>query len=501
MKIKDTLKLRIKKLNSISFSENQIENCQSVIYIMSRDQRIQDNFALIAAYKHYKSLINDNSKIKLIIAFNIYPNVKNRVLDQYEWMIEGLKKLQKNLEILNISFLVSVGNALDNYKLLETKLKPAAIYFDFSPLKGPIKVKKEFSEVSKVPLYVVDTHNIIPVWEASSKEEFGAHTIRPKIFNKIHEYLKELEEIGALDKNNIYKEKIKDIYISPSEHDWKEVVSKIKVEKLKNYEPIVASGEEKALTALDIFLNTKLINYSELRNIPSENYQSNLSAYLHFGQISSLRIVLELKKFLKEKSFGEITFSKDRNKASKKYIEKNLTTKQKVLISAEAFVEELIVRKELSDNFCFYNTNYDNFNGLKDWAKKTLNEHKKDLRKEIYSLEELEFAKTYDEAWNASQKQLLKTGKIHGYMRMYWAKKILEWSEAPEQAIENAIYLNDKYSLDGYDPNGYVGTLWSIGGIHDRAWFEREIFGKVRYMNAAGLKRKFDIEKYIKMWS
>jgi deoxyribodipyrimidine photo-lyase len=197
---------------------------------------------------------------------------------------------------------------------------------------------------------------------------------------------------------------------------------------------------------------------------------SNLSPYLHFGQISAQRIALETYK--------------------RKH---NIETK-------DAFLEELIVRRELSDNFCFYNKNYDSFDGFPEWAKKTLNEHRKDKREFTYNLEQFEKAKTHDDLWNAAQIEMVKTGKMHGYMRMYWAKKILEWTETPEEALEFSIYLNDKYELDGRDPNGYTGCAWSIGGVHDRAWTERPVFGKIRYMNYNGAKRKFDVKRYIQKY-
>ena len=163
-------------------------------------------------------------------------------------------------------------------------------------------------------------------------------------------------------------------------------------------------------------------------------------------------------------------------------------------------MEELIIRKELSDNFCFYNPNYDNFDGFPNWAKTTLYEHETDSRDFIYSVAEFENAQTHDDLWNAAQKELLISGKIHGYMRMYWAKKLLEWTPNPKIAIEVAIYLNDKYALDGRDANGYAGIAWSIGGVHDRAWFGRSVFGKIRYMNANGAKNKFDTKSYAKKW-
>jgi deoxyribodipyrimidine photo-lyase len=192
-----------------------------------------------------------------------------------------------------------------------------------------------------------------------------------------------------------------------------------------------------------------------------------MSPFLHYGHISSQEIALEIIDQTNRKIY-------------------------------ESYLEELIIRKELSDNYCYFNENYDNYNGFPAWAQKSLNEHRNDERDYIYSRHEFETAKTHDKLWNAAQLQMVNTGKMHGFMRMYWAKKILEWSESPEKAQEIAIYLNDKYELDGRDPSGYTGIAWSIGGVHDRAWFTRKVFGKIRYMNDKGCERKFDVEEYIK---
>jgi deoxyribodipyrimidine photo-lyase len=216
-----------------------------------------------------------------------------------------------------------------------------------------------------------------------------------------------------------------------------------------------------------------------LRNNPTRDAQSNLSPYLHFGQISAQRVALEVLKYL-----SLPPFAREGTEGG---------------ISHAAFLEELIIRRELSDNFCFYNRDYDNFEGFPDWAKKTLNKHRKDRRDYIYTVKQFEHAKTHDDLWNAAQMEMAKRGKMHGYMRMYWAKKILEWTESPEKAMEVAIYLNDQYELDGRDPNGYAGIAWSIGGVHDRAWNERPIFGKIRYMSYNGCKAKFDIKQYINL--
>jgi len=161
------------------------------------------------------------------------------------------------------------------------------------------------------------------------------------------------------------------------------------------------------------------------------------------------------------------------------------------------FIEELVVRRELSDNFCHYNEKYDSLEGCAQWAQDSLKLHASDKRAHVYSLEQLEKAKTHDDLWNAAQLEMVHKGKMHGFLRMYWAKKILEWSATPEDALAHSITLNDKYNLDGRDPNGYVGCMWSIGGVHDMGWKERPIFGKIRYMNYDGCKRKFKIQNFV----
>jgi deoxyribodipyrimidine photo-lyase len=231
----------------------------------------------------------------------------------------------------------------------------------------------------------------------------------------------------------------------------------------------ITPGEKAARKQLTQFVEKRLEGYDTLRNDPNENSQSDLSPYLHFGQVSAQRIALEVLK---------TPNTKDR----------------------EAFLEELIVRRELADNFCLYNPNYDSAEGFPSWAKKTLDTHKDDKREYVYSLKQFEEAKTHDRLWNAAQNEMKKTGKMHGYMRMYWAKKILEWTKNPEQAMKIAIHLNDKYELDGRDSNGYAGIAWSIGGVHDRPWFNRPVYGAIRYMSAGGAKGKFNVEAYCNRW-
>ena len=228
--------------------------------------------------------------------------------------------------------------------------------------------------------------------------------------------------------------------------------------------PFFTGGYKRALKQMRTFLKKKLDRYDFLRNNPAEAYQSGLSPYLHFGQISPLQIALEAMKI---DSPGR-----------------------------KAFLEELIVRRELSHNFVYYNRRYDQYDALPPWVLRTLNYHAKDRRESLYTRQQLEQAQTHDPYWNAAQTEMTLTGKMHGYMRMYWGKKIVEWTRRPEEAFQIALTLNNKYELDGRDPNGYAGVAWCFGK-HDRPWGERPVFGKVRYMNAAGLKRKFNPDLYV----
>lgn len=247
---------------------------------------------------------------------------------------------------------------------------------------------------------------------------------------------------------------------------WEEVTKQISIDTSVTKLTRLMPGEKAAHEKLRTFIFDKLPTYHEDRNDPTIDGQSGLSPYLHFGHIAAQRVLLEIQKHKNNRQ------------------------------AEDAFIEELTVRRELADNFCFYNKNYDNPGGFPHWARQTLIDHIHDKREFIYSLEQLETAHTHDDLWNAAMTQARKTGIMHGWLRMYWAKKILEWSETPEVAMNHATFLMDKWFIDGRESNGFTGIAWSMGGVHDRAWFERPIFGKVRYMNYNGAKRKFNIIAY-----
>nr|CAD7452399.1 unnamed protein product [Timema tahoe] len=346
-----------------------------------------------------------------------------------------------------------------------TRLTPSAcvnrLPFPAKPKYIQLYIMDYFDGVVFLPCQV-DAHNIVPVWEASNKLEYAARTIRNKINNKLSEFLSGFPPVVRHPHSG---------KLRAQPVDWAEADALLKVDRTVGPVAWAKPGTTAGLAVLEGFCNKRLRLFSTKRNDPTIDALSNLSPWLHFGQISVQRCVLVVREH-----------------------------KTKYTESVNAFCEEVIVRRELADNFCFYNDKYDSIEGTNDWARITLNAHRKDKRQYIYSREELSEGLTHDELWNSAQLQLVKDGKMHGFLRMYWAKKILEWTDTPERALADAIYLNDRYSLDGRDPNGFVGCMWSICGIHDQGWRERDIFGKIRYMNYEGCKRKFNIAAFVSRW-
>jgi len=263
--------------------------------------------------------------------------------------------------------------------------------------------------------------------------------------------------------------------LSTTETDWDALINQARVRGVHVPEiNSIVPGERAALAALldpqaDAFIPDRLMLYGERNKPTSPRAVSRLSPYLNHGQLAPRRAAWEAAQL------------------------RGIVEDEAV----DSYLEELIVRRELSDNYCLFNPNYDSLAGASEWAQESLALHASDVREYVYDYKTLERAKTHDELWNAAQKELYHLGRMHGFMRMYWAKKILEWTPSPEVALETAIKLNDAYALDGLDPNGYVGCMWSIAGVHDQGWKERAVFGKVRYMNYAGCKRKFQIADYI----
>ncbi|MBN1471544.1 MAG: deoxyribodipyrimidine photo-lyase [Syntrophaceae bacterium] len=425
-----------------------------VVYWMSRDQRAEDNWALIYAW----SLAAERD-VPVIVLFCLVPSFLGATLRQYGFMLRGLKETAESLRKINIPFHLIQGSPGDAIPPFLEKVQAGAFVMDFDPLMIKRAWQQDVCERSQIPSFLIDAHNIVPCWKASGKQEFGAYTIRPKIHRLIDAFL---EPFPVLAPHPVAPSHF------PNFPNPEKLMASLDLDQSVPEITDIPPGSKAGRALLDDFIQNRLPGYAADRNDPNRTGQSGLSPYLHFGQIAPQRAALEVV---------------NADPASE---------------SSLAFLEELIVRRELSDNFCFYQPDYDSFAGAPDWARKTLDEHREDRREFIYSLEEFEAGRTHDALWNAAQNQMAATGKMHGFLRMYWAKKVLEWTPDPETAWRIAIYLNDKYSLDGRDPNGYTGIAWSLGGVHDRAWGARPVFGKIRYMSEAGCRRKFDVDKYIR---
>lgn len=456
--IKD-FKFNKKRVKILSEAKDIPENAHSVLYWMSRDQRVQDNWAFL--YAQHLALKLD---IPLCVCFCLVPKFLDATIRHYHFMLKGLQEVAEECQSLNIHFHLLLGEASNVLPEFIKSNHVGGVVTDFCPLRVP---RKWVTDVQNklppdVPFCQVDAHNIVPCWVASDKQEYGARTIRRKIHDKLKEFFTGFPPV------------IKQKHCAKCEFEpvkWDKVEDFLSVNMDVGDVAWAKPGTTSGLLKIDDFCKKRLKHFNDLRNDPTKDNLSNLSPWFHFGQISIQRTISCVTKF-----------------------------KSKYGASVDAFVEEAVIRRELADNFCFYNPKYDKVDGAYDWAKKTLKDHAKDKREYIYSKEQLENAKTHDPLWNAAQRQMTREGKMHGFLRMYWAKKILEWTPSPEDALEIAIYLNDKYELDGRDPNGYVGCMWSICGIHDQGWAERAVFGKIRFMNFKGCQRKFDVNEFVRKY-
>lgn len=415
-----------------------------VLYWMSRDQRVEYNFGLISALEYAKRY-----GLKTVVCFCVVDSFLNASPEAFRFMAEGLLDVECGLKALNIPFKLLYGDPPAEVHNFAQNIDACAIFTDLDPLKIKQKWQKELVARFDGHVFEVDSRNIVPARVVSQKKEFAAHTIRPKIQKKLPDYL---IPVGTMEpqkgEQTFYENDYTRLQALPQN-------------------PFFRGGRKNALFLLNEFLSKKLNDYGKFRNDPIKDCQSELSPYLHFGQISALEIALKVTR----------TWADEASKS--------------------AFLEELIVRRELAENFCLYCDDYDNENSLEPWAKENMSRTDREPRDHIYNLKDFENAQTHDELWNAAQLELKIRGKMHGYLRMYWAKKILEWTPTTRDAFKIAVYLNDRYALDGRDPNGYAGIAWSIGGVHDRPWPPRRIFGKIRYMSYSGCKAKFNVSKYI----
>jgi deoxyribodipyrimidine photo-lyase len=430
-----------------------------VIYVMQGALRTKDNHAL-----NYAITYANKNNLTLVVIFNMLTLEPEATRRGYQFMTEGLLDVYESYKRLNISFYIESKTPED---LIKPYIHQAhAVCFDQAYLKHNKMIINRMLSVILDQTYVfeIDTNVLVPVRIASNKVEYGAYTIRPKIhklkdiyFDLTHDPLYEGEYEGCSVSFDL---KYPEQYLSTLD---------INQDILPSHYFI--GGQSEAFNRLNHFIHHKINAYIE-RNEPHLQITSTLSPYIHYGMISTQRMMLIVLEGVTE---GKVTQE-----------------------AYDAFFEQLIVRRELAFNYVFYLNHYTSFESITEpWAYITMEEHKDDPKPFIYSLEQLIEAKTHDIYWNAAMQEMIKTGYMHNYMRMYWAKKIIEWSHTFKEAYEHTIYLNNLYFIDGRDPISYGSVAWNYGK-HDRAWNERPIFGKLRYMNAQGLERKFDMKAYIR---
>lgn len=425
-----------------------------IVYWMQRAQRAVDNPALNLAIEAANLL--GKPAVVLIGLVPFYPSANLR---SYAFFVQGIPDIRESLRRRNVGLVLRRYPDHELEKFCE-QVRPCLVVGDENPMRDPEKWRVAAAEKLRVPFWTVDADVIVPS-TLLKKEQYAARTIRPRIHALLDEFLVAPGNPTA----RIPWQSLQRLEASTENDD---LLSGLEVDRSVQPVATFRGGTSAALDCLRRFVDAKLKSYGDDRNHPDVDGTSQLSPYLHFGHIGPHTVALAVRDV---DAPGE-----DR----------------------KAFLEQLIVRRELSINFVRFNPHYDRLKGAEPWALRTLEEHRRDEREYRYSETQLENAETHDPLWNAAQQQMVVGGWMHGYLRMYWAKKILEWTRSPEEAFAIAVRLNDRYELDGRDPNGYTGIAWAMGGKHDRAWGpERPVYGKIRYMSYASTSRKFDSKAYI----
>ena len=443
-------KSRIQLLNDAEAADGDY-----VLYWMQQSQRADYNHAL-----EYSIQLANRLGQGVLVVFGLMVDYPEANLRHYTFMLEGLKETHSRLARRGIKMVVQKG--VPPNVALKLGRHASVIVCDCGYLRHQKAWRDQVARQATCRVVQIESDAVVPLRVVSAKAEYAARTIRPKIHKHLADYLTDFRATTV--KNSSLNFKIKSV-------DLKNIKSILRKAKIDQSVPPVTQyfkgGTSRAKQLFKRFLHRRLVHYVDNRNQPQTDDISHMSPYLHFGQISPLYLALQINR------------ADSRLQAGK-----------------DTFLEEMIIRRELAMNFVNYTPDYDAYRCLPNWARQTLAEHRRDRREYVYTRSRLEEADTHDEYWNAAMREMKFTGFMHNYMRMYWGKKILEWSKTPEHAFRTTLAINNKYFLDGRDPNSYTGVAW-IFGVHDRAWFERPIFGKIRYMAASGLERKCDIRAYV----
>jgi len=422
-----------------------------VLYWMQQSQRAVFNPALEFAIERA-----DELNLPVVVGFGLTAEVPEAPPRAYLFMLEGLREVEENLTARGIPLIVRAESP--PRLALDLARRAALLICDCGYLRWQRAWRRKVAADAHCSVIEIEGDVVVPVEVASSKAEYAARTLRPKIHRSLPDFLQPLDQRAPRRRIDLDVDRL-DL------SDPGTVLEAIGLPLSKMVH--LAGGYSAARRRLDRFVAETLPHYAERREDPDdEDGTTGLSPYLHFGQISPLEIALATHRAGPPKD-----------------------------ASREAFLEELVVRRELAINFVHYTPNYDRYAALPEWARRTLEAHADDPRDPLYSAEELEAAETSDRYWNAAMLEMRLTGRLHNRLRMYWGKKILEWSASPEQAHATALRLNNRYFLDGRDANSFANVFW-LFGLHDRPWPERPIYGTVRSMSRAGLERKIDAAAY-----
>ena len=438
-------------------------NARYVLYWMQMYKRTSYNHALTFAIKKANEL-----KLPLVVYEGLkyyYPWANDRL---HTFILEGVEEKKSEFERLGVRYIFYLQKDAQSPRQTVARLArdAACIVTDDYPCFIIPEHNESISDHAAVPVYAVDSNGVIPMSKIE-KEEYGAYTIRPKIKKLLPDYLKPFAEDQIDIGGSGLEVDCPETEISDS--NLRDLIAESEIDHSVNPSEHYHGGTANGRARLTKFVEEILPDYDAARSRPERDGSSRLSSYLHFGFLSALEIALAVQ-------------AADAPQSAK-----------------DAYLEELIVRRELSFNFTNHNPHYDSLSSLPAWAQKTMREHIDDERKFTYSLEELENGETHDELWNASQREMVVTGEMHNYVRMLWGKNVIAWTPSYEIAFETLVHLNNKYCLDGRDPNSYAGILWCFGK-HDRPWMERPVFGMMRYMTSGSTGKKFDSKKYIE-WS
>jgi deoxyribodipyrimidine photo-lyase len=423
-----------------------------VVYWMQRAQRGRDNHALDAAIA-----VGNALGLPVVAYFAGIKNFPHANLRHYAFLNQGLPDVEEDCGERGVGFVMRRAPHEDHLKFFND-VKAAMVIGDENPMREPERWRMRIAEELRVPFCTVDADVIVPS-KLLEKAQFNAAVARPRLFRALPEFLVAYTNPRA----ETEWKKPRSLHAD----DLREDITRGWTDFDRSVAPVEAwtGGHKAAMKRLDVFCKTMLESYDRDRNHPETDGTSKLSPYLHYGHIGPQTIALAVDAVAKKDA--------------------------KLQGAREKFFDELITWRELSVNFVRYQPEYDSPECADKWAKETIAEHDDDHREVLYKMPQLEFGKTYDELWNAAQIQMVRYGWMHNYMRMYWAKKIVEWTPNVRIAMKVAIYLNDKYEIDGRDPGGYAGIAWSMLGKFDRAWFDRAIFGKRRYMSGASTGKKF----------